>query len=56
MITYEPYADSLGEAIEAKAITNLRPHHEEEKMVWIVADTAGGDPLWVSSVHDIRNG
>ena len=51
------YADSLGEAIDkAKAITNLRPHHENEKMVRIVEDTADQYPLWASSVKDVRNG
>ncbi len=51
------YADSLGEAIDkAKAITNLRPLHENEKMVRIVEDTADEYPLWTSSAQDIRNG
>ncbi len=51
------FADSLGEAIDkAKAITNLRPHHEKERLVRIVEDTADEYPLWTSSVHDIRNG
>ena len=51
------YADSLGEAIDkAKAITNLRPHHEKEMMVRIVEDSADEYPLWTSSAQDIRNG
>ena len=51
------YADSLGEAIDkAKAITNLRPLHENEKIVRIVEDTADEYPLWTSSAQDIRNG
>ena len=51
------YADSLGEAIDkAKAITNLRPHHEKEKTVRIIEDTADEYPLWASSVIDVRNG
>ena len=51
------YADSLGEAIDkAKAITNLRPLHENEKMVRIIEDTADEYPLWTSSAQDIRNG
>ncbi len=51
------YADSLGEAIDkAKAITNLRPHVDKEKMVRIVEDKEDEYPLWSSSVTAIRNG
>ncbi len=51
------FADSLGDAIlQAKAITNHRPHHDHESRVRIVEDAADEYPLWASSVEDVRQG
>ncbi len=51
------YADSLGEAIDkARAITNLRAPHKQETHVRIVESSASENPLWASSVADVRKG
>lgn len=50
------YADSLGEAVDkAKAITRLRPVHENETTVCLLLGDAS-QPLWMQTAAGIRAG